>query len=205
MLWVLNLLASQKTTYITRYSYYKVNYIFEWFLSWSHIHIEWILIWTQFFLFLIILLFTIFCWVFAYLWLNYWTLDYVLYNNLKESIGNVYYNSFSSKHSIRTEGWKHLMPEPEAQEGTIYLPNVFFVFDINPNPLFKCCHKSFKKRCGMRSVVSIGILYYCPMITLLLKSLKCNASLKSVKETMLKDTILTHRLITKNALDFLHS
>lgn len=32
----------------------------------------------------------------------------------------------------------------------------------------------------MRTVVYIGILYYCPMITLLLKSLKCNASLKSV-------------------------
>lgn len=71
------------------------------------------------------------------------------------------------------------MPEPEAQEGIIYRM-CFFVFDINPNPLFKCCHKSFKKRCGMRSVVSIGILYYCPMITLLLKSLKCNASMKSV-------------------------
>lgn len=135
MLWVLNLLASQKTTYITRYSYYKVNYIFEWFLSWSHIHVEWILVWAQFFLFLIILLFTIFCWLFAYLWLNHWTLDYVLYNNLKESIGNVYYNSFSSKHSIRTEGWKQLMPEPEAQEGTIYLPNVFFCVWYQSQPI----------------------------------------------------------------------
>lgn len=135
---------------------------------------------SSIFLFLIVLLFTIFCWWIVYLWLNYWTLNYVLYNNLKESFSDVYYISFSSKHSIRTEGWKQLMPEPEAQEGIIYLPNVFFVFDINPNPLFKCCHKSFKKRCGMRSVVSIGILYYCPMITLLLKSLKCNASMKSV-------------------------
>lgn len=94
---------------------------------------------------------------------------------------------------------------PEAQEGIIYLLNVVLLCDLIfiPNHCFSVVTYPVKNRCGMRTAVNIGILYYCPMITMLLKSLKCNASLKSVKKNNAKGYLLEPQAHLTN-INFLH-
>lgn len=67
--------------------------------------------------------------------------------------------------------------EHEAQEGVIYPPNVVFVIDNYPNHCFSVVTNPVK-----RTAVYIGVVYCCPIITLLFKCLKCYASLNSEKQ-----------------------